>query len=97
MLGPSLDAGGEAVAPIEPHVDSGRGLASIRELNEKTECKWLYYQLLRMQNTICNIASGGGSTFPNINGDIIRRIILPYPKFNEQQGEAFWRPLLLEI
>jgi type I restriction enzyme, S subunit len=66
----------------------GRGLASIRGLNEKTETKWLYYQFLRMQNTIYNIASGGGSTFPNINGDIIRRIILPYPKFNEQQKIA---------
>jgi type I restriction enzyme, S subunit len=63
----------------------GRGLASIRGLKEKTDIKWLYYQFLRLQNKIYNIASGGGSTFPNINFDLIRKLLLPYPTFKEQQ------------
>ena len=66
----------------------GRGLASIRGLSEKTDTKWLYYQLVSLQSTIYNIASGGGSTFPNINKDLIGKFLLPYPHFLEQQKIA---------
>lgn len=63
----------------------GRGLASVRGLKGKTDTKWLYYQFLRLQNKIYNIASGGGTTFPNINSESIKRLPVPYPQLAEQQ------------
>ena len=63
----------------------GRGLASIRGIKKITNTMWLYYHFVRIQNKIYNIASGGGSTFPNINSDLIRKILLPYPTVEEQQ------------
>lgn len=66
----------------------GRGLALIRGLKNKTNTKWLYYHFLRLQKYIYNIASGGGSTFPNINRDLIEKIIIPYPTLKEQQKIA---------
>ena len=66
----------------------GRGLAAIRGLKNKTNTKWLYYNFLRLQDYIFNIASGGGSTFPNVNRDVLEKISLPYPQFSEQQKIA---------
>ncbi len=66
----------------------GRGLAAISGLKDKTFTKWLYYHFVRLQDYIYNIASGGGSTFPNINRDLIEGITLPYPDINEQNKIA---------
>jgi type I restriction enzyme S subunit len=63
----------------------GRGLASVRGLKGKTNTKWLSHQFLRLQKTIYNLASGGGSTFPNINSDLIKRLSVPYTSLEEQQ------------
>jgi type I restriction enzyme S subunit len=63
----------------------GRGLASIRGLRGKTDTKWLYYQFLRLQKKIYNIASGGGTTFPNINSESIKKLLIPYPPLEEQK------------
>ena len=62
----------------------GRGLASIREKRGKSNTKWLYYQFQRIQNRIYDIASGGGSTFPNINSDVIRKMVIPCPELDDQ-------------
>lgn len=66
----------------------GRGLAAIRGLKNTTYTKWLYYQYVQNQDDIYNIASGGGSTFPNINQDLLRKMLLPFPKFEEQHQIA---------
>jgi len=66
----------------------GRGLASIRGISGKTDTKWVFYQFVRLQNYIFDIASGGGSTFPNINRIFIERIELPFPSLPEQQKIA---------
>src|SRR3990167_5329465 len=66
----------------------GRGLASIRGKSGKTDTKWLFYHFVKLQNYIFRIASGGGSTFPNINQDFINRILLPFPPLPEQQKIA---------
>ena len=44
----------------------GRGVASIRQ-KEDSFTKYLYYSLLKDEKKILKEASGGGSTFPNIN------------------------------
>ncbi|MDF2427584.1 MAG: restriction endonuclease subunit S, partial [Nitrosopumilus sp.] len=66
----------------------GRGLASIRGIKNVSETIWLYYQYKFFQKYLFNIASGGGSTFPNINQDLIKNMILPYPCIEEQQQIA---------
>lgn len=66
----------------------GRGLAAIRGMENKTDTDWLYYHFLTMEKYIYNIASGGGSTFPNINRDVIEKIVLPHPSFGEQRKIA---------
>lgn len=63
----------------------GRGLAAIRGKKNLTDTKWLFFQFTRLKELISNIASGGGTTFPNINQDFIKKIILPFPKIEEQQ------------
>ena len=65
----------------------GRGLASIRGIKESSNTVWLYYHFVRIQNKIYKY-TGGGSTFPNINSDLIRKILLPYPTIEEQQKIA---------
>jgi len=66
----------------------GRGIGAIRGKLNHTDTKWLFFQFVRLQETILNFASGGGSTFPNINQDLIKKLILPYPKINEQEKIA---------
>jgi len=63
----------------------GRGLASIRGKTNKTDTRWLFYYFKKLQKYIIHISSGGGSTFPNINKDLIKKILLPCPTFTEQQ------------
>ncbi len=66
----------------------GRGLASIRGLKNIIDTRWLYYQYVNFQNDIYNIASGGGSAFPNINQDLLTKMSLPFPELKEQQKIA---------
>lgn len=62
----------------------GRGLAAIKGKKGKINTMWLYNYLLLIQQRIYDVASGGGSTFPNINGDEISKIMLPCPPIEEQ-------------
>jgi len=63
----------------------GRGLASIRGKINKTDTRWLFYHFKKLQKYILHISTGGGSTFPNINSNLINKILLPCPTFQEQQ------------
>jgi len=63
----------------------GRGLASIRGKINKTDTTWLFYQFKKLQSYILHISSGGGSTFPNLNRDSIKKILLPFPPLKEQK------------
>ena len=66
----------------------GRGLGAIRGQNGISNTKWLYNHFQNIKSLIYNIASGGGSTFPNINQVLIKKIMLPYPDIFEQQKIA---------
>jgi len=66
----------------------GRGLAAIRGKKGKASTDWLFTHFERLQTIIFHIASGSGTTFPNINRDLIKKFIIPYPKLPEQEKIA---------
>ncbi len=66
----------------------GRGVAALRGLSGTANTDFLYYFLLLKSRRILEIATGGGSTFPNINKPQIQEIPIGLPPLPEQRAIA---------
>ena len=62
----------------------GRGVAAIRAKSGKTDSHFIKYVFQRLEPRILQVASGAGSTFPNINRDEISSLPIPVPPLAEQ-------------
>jgi len=66
----------------------GRGVASIRGIDELYDTSYLFFLLERKNSEVFNIAVAGGSTFPNITKSRLRNLKVPSPSLAEQQHIA---------
>jgi type I restriction enzyme, S subunit len=66
----------------------GRGISAIRGVNNISDTSFLNYLLELLNDRIVHIASGGGSTFPNITKNQLHEFEVPYPPLPEQRQIA---------
>ncbi len=66
----------------------GRGVAAIRGIEGKATTGYLYYHLLLIEKRILEIATAGGSTFPNINKPQLKELSVLLPPLPEQHAIA---------
>lgn len=64
----------------------GRGVAGLRVDEKKLDSKYLWYFLLSHNRELCKVATG--STFPQINREIIETIPVPLPPLETQKHIA---------
>jgi type I restriction enzyme S subunit len=66
----------------------GRGVAAIREIENVSETEYLFYLAALNAGRILQIASAGGSTFPNITKSQLTGYKVPSPPLGEQRQIA---------
>jgi restriction endonuclease S subunit len=66
----------------------GRGVAAIRGKSGTYGNDFLEFVLLHQQSRILDLATGGGSTFPNINKPQLQELAVPLPPLPEQRAIA---------
>ncbi len=62
----------------------GRGIAAIRGIPNVSYTDYIYYLLEFYNKKIYSIATGGGSTFPNISKSLLNSYLVPKPDLEEQ-------------
>src|SRR5207244_4630321 len=65
-----------------------RGVAAIRGIEGKAATGYLYYHLLLVEKRVLEIATAGGSTFPNINKPQLKELSVLLPPLPEQSAIA---------
>jgi type I restriction enzyme S subunit len=63
----------------------GRGVAAIRSKDRTSETLYIFYFFEKEKHNILQLASSGGSTFPNITKTQLKNLLLPVPNFYVQQ------------
>ena len=63
----------------------GRGIAAIREIEDKSNIDYIFYLLIIIANKILAEAKGAGSTFPNVNRTELLKKRIIYPNESTQK------------
>ena len=66
----------------------GRGIAAIRERSQKSSALFIRNLLEYERSSLYRIATGGGSTFPNISTAHLKNYTIPLPPLPEQRAIA---------
>jgi len=68
----------------------GRGVAAIRNREKVSDTGYIFYLALLNAAKILNIASAGGSVFPNITKSQLNNFKVPNPPLSDQQKIAYY-------